>query len=166
MKLNLGCGNKKLPGWVNCDYGDYYDRFIDLNDPDWAMWGLRASSADEVLMDQVLEHLSDTTAVMENIHRVLKPGGVATIRVPFAGSYAAWNDPTHRHHFTPETFRYFEVGHPSQHYVGVAFRKVEVRWLDDNSTWLARLRNRIPFRDQLRWLFWSMHDGIEARLTK
>jgi SAM-dependent methyltransferase len=114
----------------------------------------------------VLEHLPDTCRVVENVWHVLKPGGVATIRVPFAGSYAAWNDPTHVRHFTPATFRYFERGHDAQHYIGVEFSKVETRWIDDDSTRLARLRNRLPFRDTLCWLLWSMHDGIEARLTK
>lgn len=165
MKLNLGCGNKPLAGWVNCDVAGQYEELVDLNHPAWYE-KLGAGMADEVLLDQVLEHLPDMVLVMFNIHRVLKPGGVATIRVPFAGSYAAWNDPTHVRHFTPATFKYFEAGHDAQHYIGVAFSKVEVKWIDDDSTRLARLRNLIPFRDTLCWVLWSMHDGIEARLTK
>ena len=165
MKLNLGCGNKPLAGWVNCDVAGNYDHRIDLTEPYWSD-RIGAQAADEVLMDQVLEHLPDTVAVMKNVHCVLKHGGVATIRVPFAGSYAAWNDPTHVRHFTPATFKYFERGHDAQHYVGCEFSKVEVKWIDDGSTRLARLRNLLPFRDTLCWLLWSMHDGIEARLTK
>lgn len=165
MKLNLGCGDKPLDGWVNMDLTGSNDGWIDLNAPDWAL-DIGSGNADEMLLDQVLEHLNNTVTVLSNVHAVLKPGGVATIRVPFAGSYAAWNDPTHCRYFTPETFKYFERGHPAQHYIGVAFSKVEVKWIDDDTTWRARLRNWLPFRDSLRWLLWSMHDGIEARLTK
>jgi hypothetical protein len=165
MKLNLGCGNRKLDGWVNCDIAGDYDNWLDLNAPDWAMQ-VGNGVAEEVLLDQVLEHLPNTCLVMENIYCVLKPGGICTVRVPFAGSYAAWNDPTHTNHFTPATFKYFERGHDAQHYVGVAFSKVETKWIDATDTPAARLRNLLPFRDMLCWFLWSMHDGVEARLTK
>ena len=168
MKLNLGCGNTRLNGWLNCDVNpsSKVDKIINLNERNWNMWGLKYNSADEILLDQVLEHLKNPVQVMRNVLLTLKPGGVCTVRVPFAGSYAAWNDPTHLHHFTPATFKYFEKGHDSKHYIWVEFSKVEVKWIDDDSTRLARMRNLIPFRDTLCWLLWSMHDGIEARLTK
>ena len=33
MKLNLGCGNRKLPGYVNIDWNDEGDVKFDLNEP-------------------------------------------------------------------------------------------------------------------------------------
>lgn len=43
---------------------------------------------DLVMMHHSLEHMPDSLGVLRQVHRLLKAGGVALIRIPVAGSYA------------------------------------------------------------------------------
>jgi SAM-dependent methyltransferase len=52
-------------------------------------------SYDAVIMSEVLEHLEDDLEGLRQAHRVLKPGGVLAITVPYE-RYPAWYDPINR----------------------------------------------------------------------
>lgn len=80
IRLNLGCGGVIKEGWVN----------VDLHNP---KAGVKADvlelpypndHADEVLLNHVIEHISwrKTIDALEEIHRVLKPGGLLTLGYP------------------------------------------------------------------------------------
>jgi SAM-dependent methyltransferase len=51
-----------------------------------------AGAFDKVLFSEVLEHLSDDCRGLQEIHRVLKPGGILALSVPHA-RYPFWWDP-------------------------------------------------------------------------
>ena len=51
-----------------------------------------AKTFDKVLFSEVLEHLSDDRRGLQEIHRVLKPGGILALSVPHA-RYPFWWDP-------------------------------------------------------------------------
>src|SRR6185312_513515 len=85
MKLNLGCGQNKVEGYLNVDkYAACApDRVVDL---EAFPWPFPDASVDEILLTHVLEHLGRETetffGIMRELHRVLKPGGKVQIRVP------------------------------------------------------------------------------------
>lgn len=100
MKLNLGCGNKKLPeseGWVNVDIAraSEPDFCFDIGDTDWP-WD--NETVDEISASHVMEHLSGDgfLFVMREAYRVMKPGALLTIEVPHPRSDYFIGDPTHR----------------------------------------------------------------------
>ena len=69
----------------------------------------RESSVDEIFLDHALAHAEDFIGVMEECWRISKRGTLIHIRLPHASS--AWvlsRDPRHAHHFTLETFNYFD----------------------------------------------------------
>jgi hypothetical protein len=82
MKLHLGCGTKKLPGWVNIDSvaGCKPDLVHDLNNP----LPYADESCDEILAEDLLEHFDKymRVTIMSDWTRVLKVGGTITLRVP------------------------------------------------------------------------------------
>ena len=53
------------------------------------------ASFDAVILSEVLEHLVDDLAGLRQVHRVLKPGCVLAITVPYV-RYPAWYDPINR----------------------------------------------------------------------
>ncbi len=70
---------------------------------------------DIVRMWSVLEHVQDANAALQEVARLLKPGGWAILQVPNADSlarlltrarWAGWDLPAHLTHFTPETLRW------------------------------------------------------------
>jgi SAM-dependent methyltransferase len=80
-KLNLGSGSNILEGYDNIDL--YYE------DPRVIKMDIRRldypdDSVDEVLASHVLEHLPfrDVDGAVEEMYRVLKPGGAAYVEVP------------------------------------------------------------------------------------
>ncbi len=104
MKLNLGCGQNRMDGYVNVD------KFAACG-PDLAWdleclpWPFEDSSADEVVMRRVLEHLGGTvdgfSAIMQELYRVCTPGATVKLAVPHPRSESYAGDPTHVRPITP-----------------------------------------------------------------
>lgn len=124
MKLNIGCGWEIFPGWVNADCAPLPGVAV-LCDFATTPWPFTDNSFSEIRAVNVVEHLPDTMAVLAEMHRVLKPGGLASIRVPHWNSHVAWMDPTHKRTFHPSTFDYFDprtpIGKKRPYYSGSKF---------------------------------------------
>lgn len=165
LKLNLGCGEKYLAGYVNCDLLSHVraDRHFDLNQ---VPYPFETDSAAEIRLDNVLEHLDDLLAVMGELHRVLAPGGRLRVWVPYGKSDWALQDPTHKHYFTEQSMHYFCEGWEYSYYVPFRFRLIEARLYADRNNWRQRLRNLIPFRSVLRYFLFNLYDGIYFELEK
>jgi SAM-dependent methyltransferase len=103
--LNLGCGNNIKKGWVNLDCTNLpgVDIVHDLNK-------LPLPFIDEefecIRCDNILEHV-EYLPLMEELHRILKKGGVLRIRVPHFTSRNNFVDPTHKKCFSIDTFDFF-----------------------------------------------------------
>lgn len=105
--LDLGCGNKKRTGAVGVDFNSRTaaDVVHNLNN---FPYPFEDSSFDEIYLDNTLEHLDDVMRVMEEVHRICKPGGLVKVIVPYFRSHYACIDPTHKHFFTVGSFSYFD----------------------------------------------------------
>lgn len=165
LKLNLGCGEKYLAGYVNCDVLPHIraDQRFDL---DRLPYPFESGVAEEILMDNVLEHLEDVPKVMGELHRILRPGGRLRVLVPYGKTDWALQDPTHKHYFTERSMNYFTEGHPYNYYTTFRFRLIEARLYGDSTTWLHKLRNLLPLKNVLRYFFFNIYDGIYFELEK
>jgi SAM-dependent methyltransferase len=89
LKLNLGCGYSRYPGWTGVDISPDAEPQV-LSDV--RSLPFEDESADEVYASHVLEHFSYDEPVLEEWWRVLKPGGRITVIVPdLVGVYYAWH---------------------------------------------------------------------------
>ena len=88
MKLNLGCGPDHMPGWTNVDYDESLkpDVVADLRHLPFD-----DGVATHVFASHVLEHFRWDEPVLEEWHRVLRPGGEIVVIVPdIIGVHALW----------------------------------------------------------------------------
>lgn len=110
MKLNLGCGFRRLDGWVNADASPLCapDQVVDLERMPWP-WP--DDCIDEVLLSHVLEHLGRTAAnyleIMGELWRVCRPDARITIVVPHPRHDDFLHDPTHLRPVTSEGLALF-----------------------------------------------------------
>lgn len=106
-RLNLGCSDRAFPGFIGVDIAPPADVIADLRDP----WPWADSSVTEVRAHDVFEHLPNRIHTMNELWRVLKPGGQAVVEVPSATKGAGFaQDPTHVSPWCMNSFQYFEAG--------------------------------------------------------
>jgi glycosyltransferase involved in cell wall biosynthesis len=110
MKLNLGCCDAPLAGFINIDVtpGPGVDEVADLRRP----WPWSDSSIDYIRAWDIIEHLPDKIFTMNELWRVLKQGAKAEIVVPTTDGPGAWQDPTHVSFWNRRSFMYYEAGNP------------------------------------------------------
>jgi predicted SAM-dependent methyltransferase len=128
MKLNLGAGNDIRAGYINHDIAELSG--IDLtHNLDHYPWPWPKNSFDEILAMDILEHLDNFVSAMEELHRILKPGGVVMIRVPYWNHSCAYIDPTHKRGFHEKTFHFFDIDSnyykDRYYYSNVAFKIID-----------------------------------------
>jgi SAM-dependent methyltransferase len=91
LKLHIGSGPYVLDGWINLDV---FPAQLSTN----VLWGLPFVDGQcrYVFLSHLLEHLfypTDAMALLQDIHRILEPGGVVRIVVPdIAQCIAAYQD--------------------------------------------------------------------------
>jgi len=103
-KLNLGCGNKKLAGYINVDANPncHPDVLVDL---DKGLLGIADDSIDEIRAEHVIEHVDDLLLVLSEMNRVSKNGAVWNIFVPHYSH--GFLHPFHKRGFCCHTFDWF-----------------------------------------------------------
>ncbi len=128
--LDIGCGNRKRVGFLGLDSVcvDGVDVVCDIENN---LLPFRDNTFDVISALHVLEHISDLNAVLDELSRVLKPGGRLQITTPYAGDLRAFQDPTHVRYFTIKTFEYFvaEGARVGGWYTKKSFRRITRRSL-------------------------------------
>jgi SAM-dependent methyltransferase len=109
LVLDVGCGMRKRDGAVGIDVNprSHADVLHDLN---ITPYPFPENHFDEIVCDNVLEHLDNVVNVIEELHRIAKPDARLTIVVPFYAHRNANTDPTHKHFFGVHSFDYFVDG--------------------------------------------------------
>ncbi len=103
MKLNLGCGNKKRPGYINVDIvpSKTVDILANLNH---APFPFKDDSFDEVYCDHILAHLDSFHKTIMEIVRITKNGGTLRVFASYFPSTKWFGDPDHKIPFGWRTF--------------------------------------------------------------
>lgn len=116
LKLDLGCGTSKQPGFVGVDVRGFpgVDVVADLRGP----WPWDDGSVDEAFSSHFVEHLTAPERIhfVNELYRVLRIGAKATIVAPNWASARAYGDLTHQWPpVSPFWFPYLNRAWRSQH---------------------------------------------------
>lgn len=135
MKLNLGCSDEVIPGYIGVDIAPPADLIVDLSggpvprvtfmgafggsvEYDPLPWPWEDSTIEAIRAYDVFEHLADKIRTLNEAWRVLEPGGLLDFAVPCVyipekdGSPGpvnpgAFADPTHRSYWTLDCRYYY-----------------------------------------------------------
>ncbi len=139
LKLNLGASDRRIDDFVSVDIAPPADIVADLEGPwPWATSTVTEVIAQDIAehigdcthfqswtcthcqnrpfqrrySDQPIRHPLGRIHFMNELHRVLMPGGTALIEVPDAVQGAGFaQDPTHKTPWSRNSFQYFGAGH-------------------------------------------------------
>jgi len=153
--LDVGCGRLKYSGAIGVDRNPSTDADV-LCDLDRPPYPFRDSSFDEVRALHVVEHVEDVIKFLEEMHRILKPGGRLYLLTPHYTDVGSFRDPTHRRHLNSYSFIYFTDPGRFGFYTNVRFRehRIQIRllnlWRALGFEWLVN--HARPFRK-----FWEQY---------
>ena len=108
--IEIGGGTLVQPGWTNLDSRNGHGEWARMAQD--TPWPTGDNTVDAIRASHVMEHIpagQERIDVMNEAHRVLKPGGVFEIIVPLmVGTWHAIADPTHVSYWCKESFHYFD----------------------------------------------------------
>ncbi len=109
IRLDIGCGGNKQPGFIGLDKRQLPGVDI-VHDVEVFPWPLDDESVALAISSHLIEHIKPWLSIdfMNEIWRVLIPGGTLALALPYAGSPGYWQDPTHCNGCTEVTFQYFD----------------------------------------------------------
>lgn len=125
--LDLGCGGKKFPGAVGIDFmpAPGVDVIWDLN---CYPWPFADNTFDRVISRHSIMHLASVVQAMEELQRILRPGGTLELITPHFSSDNAFTDVTSRWFFGSRSMDYFCTnGKLRYRYGNAAFELLEMR---------------------------------------
>ncbi len=167
--LDIGCGSAKTPGAVGLDISADTDADI-VHNLDAFPYPIEDSSFDQILLQDVLEHVAEPIRLFEELHRIARPAARIQLRTPHFSSVLAYGDPTHRHYFSTLAIR--SLAQPRfEHYTAVRFRTIHVSldlWLPFRAVGLGWLANRLPetYEKYLAFRFPAMNIRAELEALK
>ena len=112
LKLNLGCGEKRIPGYINVDKYGSPDIKHDLESFPWP-W--ETNSVSDIVLIHVLEHIGKDVeiyfGIFKEMYRICTHGAKIKIIVPHFRHQFFYDDPTHCSPFTNVSLKQFLGNH-------------------------------------------------------
>jgi len=116
-KLDLACGQRKTPGFKGIDISADSDADIVHNLLEFP-WPIDTSSVSEVVCSHFVEHIPHYRpdwgdrdgwwVFFDELHRIMKKGGIVRILHPYVQSSRAFWDPTHVRFIHEATWYYLD----------------------------------------------------------
>ena len=167
--LDVGCGSSKHPGAVGLDISADTDADV-VHDLDDLPLPFEDASFDQVLMQDVIEHVAEPIRLMEELHRICRAGARIQLRTPHFSSALAYGDPTHRHYFGRIAIE--SLAEPRfAHYTAIRFRVVHITldlWFPFRALGIGWLANRFPgpYESYFAFRFPTMNIRAEFEVLK
>jgi len=128
--VNLGCGKTRIPNSIGVDQVGIKGFTDIIHDLDIIPYPFTDNSVDEIHFYHIIEHLHEPLKKIEEIYRILKPGGILNMRAPHFSSMGAFTDLTHIRPFGLTSFDCFEKSAYHHFYTRTEFNilKKEIKY--------------------------------------
>ena len=164
-RLNMGCGLKKIEGFVNADISANVkpDQIVDFNS---FPWPFADNEFDHIVAKDILEHLGDTSSdfikAIKEMYRISHNGAIWEVQSPHWRCDTALDDPDHKRLITMGMFNLFnkrmllEKLQKDQSDSALAFEHdidIEIcdMQFDYTDPWQEKLRKREITQDELSY---------------
>ncbi len=129
MILDVGCGDSKIKGAIGVDWVKLpgVDKVHDLN---IFPWPFKDESFNKIYMMNIIEHLPNTIKVMEELYRLLVPGGIVHIEVVYWNHRHSVSDPQHVSFFNEVVWDFF-IGKRKGYYTKAKYKMNSIRYIYD-----------------------------------
>ena len=164
MKIDFGCGSKKREGFLGAD-SIRFDNVDFVFDIGTEKFPFKDESVEEAHASHFVEHLTayQRAHFVNELYRVLIPGGKCTVIVPHWASCRAYGDPTHQWPPVSEFWFYYL----SQKWRNENAPHTDIKWnpqgfkCNFECTWGYALRPDLNTRNQEYQMF-AMENYKEA----
>ena len=102
--IDFGCKIGKMAGAIGVDIDPATQADV-IHDLNRFPYPFPDNHADKIYAKHIIEHLDSPREFIEEIYRILKPGGLAWIETPHFSSHSAYADPEHKLYFSYFMFR-------------------------------------------------------------
>jgi 2-polyprenyl-3-methyl-5-hydroxy-6-metoxy-1,4-benzoquinol methylase len=133
------------------------------------LFNLNPNSFDAITLWHVLEHVHDLRGYIEQLKKLLKPGGKLFIAVPnytsfdasvYSSFWAAYDVPRHLYHFSPAALHVLVEMH------GLTVKKFHPMWFDSFYVSLLSEKYKTGKSNLLKGFFTGLRSNIKARANK
>ncbi|MBN1887080.1 MAG: methyltransferase domain-containing protein [Thermoflexales bacterium] len=128
--LDLGCGTAKVEGAIGIDIVPLAGVDVIANVAEYP-YAFSDNSFEVIYLNDIIEHLPDTIATMEEIYRIARPNAQIYIRTANWNHRYAVMDPTHVKLFTENSFDFFGKRTGRSYYTHARFDVVQVEHVYD-----------------------------------
>lgn len=167
IRLDLACGSHKRKGFTGVDVTKQGTKADLEHDLETYPWPFRDNTVEEVFCSHFIEHVSDLVAFINELWRVLKPGGRVQFVAPYYTSVRAFQDPTHKRFISEQLFLYFDKNwrelNGLEHYPICCDFKIEKIERSVNEAFRDQPPDVIAYAAAH---YWNVIDDISVRLIK
>lgn len=103
MNINLGCGDKKIEDALGVDFRKTEATDV-VHDLTQMPWPFEDEQFENAIAQDIVEHILYVFPFLDECWRVIKPTGHLFIRTSYFQTEQSYQDPTHFHYFTLDSF--------------------------------------------------------------
>ena len=164
MRVDLGCGNQKLLGYIGVDRFSYdaVDIIHDMNEP----LPFEDNSVSHIMASHSLQYVHHLQPVLEEIYRVCKHGAIVCIIAPYAHVTAHMANPHFKQFFNEHSPRYWTQD--PHYYVDqeeYLFRQ-HTSWSLSEAEQEIRMDFRLLHLEFFYFPIYSAYDSLELSLLR
>ena len=151
MKINIGAGNTKFDGFLNCDNSNVFpqDYIFDLEKDKFPF---EDNSVTHVIAHHILEHLGDGYFhCLKELYRVCKNNAIIYVIVPHYRHDDFFHDPTHKRPITRRSINFFDKDYCLK-YSQYPFSKLAL---------IYNVNFRVVAYDEILDKYHSMYDSLK-----